>query len=164
MMPNNLKNIGRMSLNKLLIIACVLISPYSFAQKKKKKTPEVIEYPAMKVIEKDTVIIFTLEQARELSKENEERKKLLSDIKIMSSQMKFKDSVIRMQEKQVLDLKLVKFDYDEIVKQMQRQQQACSDEKAILNDEISKQRRHKNLSIGAGILSFGTLLYFYIHK
>lgn len=163
-MPNNLKNIGRMSLNKLLIIACVLIAPYSFAQKKKKKNPEVIEYPAMKVIEKDTVIIFTLEQARELSKENEERKKLLSDIKIMSSQIKFKDSVIRMQEKQVLDLKLVKFDYDEIVKQMQRQQQVCSDEKAILNDEISKQRRHKNLSIGAGILSFGTLLYFYIHK
>lgn len=163
-MPNKLKNIGRMSLNKLLIIACVLISPYSFAQKKKKKNLEVIEYPAMKVIEKDTVIIFTLEQARDLSEKNEQRKKLEAEAKITKSQLEFKDSIITMQIKQVLDLKLVKFDYDELVKQMQRQQQTCSDEKSILNNEIRKQRRHKNLSIGAGVLSFGTLLYFYIHK
>ncbi len=163
-MQNNLKNIGEMSLNKLLIVLCLLISGYSVAQKRKKKQVDVIEYPALKVIEKDTVIIFTLEQARDLSKGNEERKKLEADARVTASQLKFKDSVIKMQEKQVLDLKLVKFDYDEIVKQMQRQQQACSDEKAILNNEISKQRRHKHLSIGASILSFGTLLYFYIHK
>lgn len=163
-MQNRLNNIGRMSLSKLLIILCVLIAPYSFGQRKSKKATDAIQYPAMKVIEKDTVIIFTLEQARDLSEKNEQRKKLEADAKITTSQMKFKDSIIRMQETQITDLKLVKFDYDELVKQMNRQQQTCSDEKSILHREIRKQRRQKIASIGVGVLSFGTLLYFYIHK
>jgi hypothetical protein len=164
MMHSSSKDIGkRYFLNSTFLLFAISISFTSFAQRKKKVMIQV-QYPVVRVIEKDSVMIFTLEQTKELAKINEERLKLLSNVRITNSQLKFKDSIIRMQETQIFDLKLVKFDYDEIVKQMQRQQKAFIDEKAILNREVKRQRRQKYASIGSGILSFGTLLYFYIHK
>jgi predicted nucleic acid-binding Zn ribbon protein len=157
-MQNNWKNTGRMRLSKLIYAALFAVIPMVVLGQKK------VEYPAVKVIEKDTVVIFLMDQAKDIAKQNEERKKLKSDVKIMNEQLKFKDSIITMQETQLLDFRMIKFDYDEIVKQMARQQKTCNDEKALLDKEIRKQRRQKFASIGVGVLSFGTLLYFYIHK
>lgn len=164
-MQNNWKNIGEMSFRKnLILIGCVLLSFHSLGQKRKKKEPEKVVYPQVTLVGKDTLMLFTLDQTKQMAKDNEERKKLKQVVFNQNSQMKFKDSIILMQETQLTDLKLIKFDYDLIVEQMKVQQQICSDEKAVLNREIRKQRRHKIYAISGGILSFGTMLYFYIYK
>ena len=164
MMQSSYRNTGRMSLRNSALLTIGLCSAiHSFGQKK-KKVKEPVEYPIVKVLDKDSVMIFTIEQSRELARRNEERLKLQSDAKITKSQMNFKDSIILKQQKEITDLMLIKFDYDQVVKEMARQQKICSDEKVVLNNAIDKQRRHKNISILSGVLSFGTMLYFYIHK
>ena len=164
-MQNKLKIIGKMSLSKYLVfIGCVFIALPSIAQKRKAKKKEPVVYPVTKVLDKDSVIIFTLDQGKELAKINEDRKRLQQLNKKCEFQLKFKDSIILLQEKQIVDYQSIKFDYDLMVKQMNRMQQLCGDEKKILNKEIKKQKRQKWASIGVGVSSFVILSYFYIHK
>lgn len=164
-MQNNLKSIGRMSLSKYFLwIGCVLITLPSIAQKRKAKQKEPVMYPVTKVLEKDSVIIFTLDQGRELARINEDKKRLEKLNKKCEFQLKFKDSIILLQEQQIVDYQSIKLDYDLIVKQMNRMQQLCGDEKKLLNKEIKKQKRQKWASIGIGVSSFAILSYFYTNK
>ena len=164
-MQNNLKSIGRMSLSRyLVLIGCIVIALPSIAQKRKAKQKEPVIYPVTKVLEKDSVIIFTIDQGRELARINEDRKRLMKLNKKCEFQLKFKDSIILLQEQQIVDYQSIKLDYDLIVKQMNRVQQLCGDEKKLLNKEIKKQKRQKLASISIAVSSFVILSYFYIHK
>jgi hypothetical protein len=116
------------------------------------------------LIGKDSVIIFTLDQGKELAKINEDRKRLEKLNKKCEFQLKFKDSIILLQEQQIVDYQSIKLDYDLMVKQMNRMQQLCGDEKKLLNKEIKKQKRQKWASIGIGVSSFAILSYFYTNK
>jgi len=165
MIQKNLKSIGKMSFNRfILVLSCLTLSFYSVCQKRKNKSKTLIEYPQVKLIGKDTVMIFTLDQSREIARNNEDRKRLYELNRITNSQLQFKDSIILMQESQIVDLRLIKIENDHILEQMKRQQQVFKDEKDILKREIRRQRRHKVLSTSGGVLSFAIILYFYINK
>ena len=159
-MQKNLKNTGGMNSKTKLLIASLFCSMISFSQTR----PMELNYPVVKVINKDSVIIFTLDQGRTLAKKNETVKKLEIDARIMESQISLKDSIISFQQNQINDYRSVQIAYDVIMKEMKHQQKVCSDEREFLNKEIKRQRRHKNIAILSGVSCFGILSYFYITK
>lgn len=125
---------------------------------------ETTKYPQVKVIDKDTVVMFTFAQGKQLAKVNEDKKRLSEMNLLMKKQLSEQDTIIQNQSIQLENYAQIKIDYDEIVKQKTFIESTCIDEKEILNDEIKRQKRHKWFGISGGILISGIITYFYITK
>lgn len=149
--------------NLILTAFCLIFSFHSVAQKR-KKIKKTIQYPFVKVIGKDTITMLTMNHIREINQKDIQRMESMLELNHIESKLKFKDSIILMQETKIADLLLIKYDYDLVVKEIAREKRIYNENLIELNSEIIKQRKHKRIAICSGVLSLGTILYFYIHK
>jgi peptidoglycan hydrolase CwlO-like protein len=112
----------------------------------------------------DTVLAFTLAQARKLSVFNEERKECLDLKSDLESQIKELEKVKQEQDKQLLNMDKVQKDYNDILVAVKDNKALCDSEKKILETQRDDQIKYKRFSIGVGILTTFFMTYLYITK
>lgn len=137
-------------------IALILTAFVSIAQKD--------PYPKVIIYQTDTVLAFTLKQARQLSVFNEERKECLDVKKDLESQIKEFQRIDKEQKGQLANMDKVKKDYDEVVKATNENKTLCESEKSILKSQRNDQIKYKWFSIGVGSLTTLFMTYLYITK
>jgi len=115
-------------------------------------------YPKMLIIEPDTVIAFTIEQSRELSRRNEELKKLRADAIDLENGLSVCKASIQNREDKIRDYEALVRTYDEEIFRLERLIEIAEEEKKLKDEEIQKQKTQKWVAIGVGIL--GTILGF----
>lgn len=138
------------------VILFLMLSFYSTAQKE--------PYPKVIIVESDTVLAFTLNQARQLSVFNEERKECLDIKSDLEGQLSQFEKVNAEQKQQLANLEKVKIDYDIIVKATNENKALCETEKNILRTQRNDQVKYKWFSIGVGSLTTLFMTYLYVTK
>lgn len=121
-------------------------------------------YPKVIVHETDTVLAFSLAQARKLSVFNEERKECLDLQTDLESQIKELERIKTENEKQLTNMDKVKKDYDDILVAIKENKSLCETEKNILKTQRDDQIQHKWFAIGAGTLTTFFMTYLWITK
>jgi hypothetical protein len=121
-------------------------------------------YPKVVIYQTDTVLAFTLKQARQLSVFNEERKECLDVRKDLETQIREFERIDKEQKGQLVNLEKVKKDYDDVVKATNENKSLCESEKQILKTQRNDQIKYKWFSIGAGTLTTLFMTYLYITK
>lgn len=109
------------------------------------------EYPKTSVIGKDTVLIFSQEQAKKIAQWNEERKYCIENEELLELLIQEKDTIIKHLSKQVEDFTIVEHRYKDIIKGKDDLQEICEQEKKIIHKEVKRQKRHKWIAIISGI-------------
>jgi len=109
------------------------------------------EYPKTSVIGKDTVLIFSQDQAKKIAQCNEERKYCIENEELLELLIKEKDTIIKHLSKQVEDFTIVEERYKDIIKGKDDLQEICEQEKKIIHKEVKRQKRHKWIAIVSGI-------------
>jgi len=143
-----------MKLNNIIVF--LVFGFISMAQKE--------PYPRVIIHEEDTVLGFTLKQARQLSVFNEERKECLDVKQDLEGQIKEFNRVNTEQKGQIANLEKVKKDYDDVVKAINDNKALCESEKGIIKTQRNDQIKYKWFSIGAGSLTTLFMTYLYITK
>ena len=143
-----------MKLNNLILF--LVVGLFSLAQKE--------PYPKVVIYESDTVLAFTLKQARQLSVFNEERKECLDVKNDLEGQIKEFQRIDKEQKGQLANMDKVKKDYDEVVKATNDNKALCESEKNILKTQRNDQIKYKWFSIGVGSLTTLFMTYLYITK
>ena len=116
-------------------------------------------YPLLSTYEGDTVLIFSIEQGRYLTKSNEERKYFENLVRECEQEISVHRELTKKQDSVITNLQLVKDDYIIIVRTKEELIDICEIEKELLNDEVKKQKRHKWVAIISGsILTVLSLL------
>lgn len=125
---------------------------------------QIEPYPKVIVHNSDTVLAFTLLQARRLSVFNEERKECL-DIKTdLEAQIKELERVKKENEKQLLNMDKVQKDYNDILSAVKENKSLCESEKKIIENQRDDQIKYKWFSIGVGTLTTVFMTYLWITK
>lgn len=140
---------------------CVLIvfmTSAAFSQMKTTIYPKVIVY------DKDTVIIFSIEQGKKLAELNEDRKECFENNEILKLEIKQKDIIISEEKDKVVNYDKIVENYNEILKAKKDIQDLCNSEKQILTHEISKRNKHKWFAIIGGTITTGFMTYLWITK
>jgi len=109
-------------------------------------------YPYVTVLDKDTVIVFSFRQGIELSLRNEDLKKYIKLNELNNKEIEFKDSLLIVQNKKVQEHRDIINAKDKIIENKDILISLCDDEKDILKKEISRQKRHKWIALGGGVL------------
>jgi hypothetical protein len=157
-MQNNLKYILGMKLNSLLYcFLCVFFAFGAFSQSKQT-------YPSTEVINKDTVIIFSLEQARKIAHINESNKECLLISNIQQKEIAAKDSIISIMKSTVINFEEINRRNKIIVESKDKQIEAYLDQQNSLERQIKTQSRNKWFAIIGGALSTGFMTYLYFVK
>lgn len=143
-----------MKLSSLIVF--LILGFFSIAQKE--------PYPKVVIYETDTVLAFTLKQARQLSVFNEERKECLDIKSDLEGQLKEFQRVNSEQKGQLANLEKIKKDYDDVVKATNENKSLCETEKQILKSQRNDQIKYKWFSIGVGSLTTLFMTYLYITK
>lgn len=143
-----------MKLSSLIVF--LILGFFSIAQKE--------PYPKVVIYETDTVLAFTLKQARQLSVFNEERKECLDIKSDLEGQIKEFQRVNSEQKGQLANLEKIKKDYDDVVKATNENKSLCETEKGILKSQRNDQIKYKWFSIGVGSLTTLFMTYLYITK
>jgi hypothetical protein len=130
--------------NLIKTIICVFALQLCYAQTKTK-------YPSVIVIEKDTIVCFTTEQAKQMGVWNEQRKECvelrINDNEKISELKKITTTqigIISNLENEIIQHKKNIEDKDKLIG-------VCEDEKKSLTKEIRKQKRGKWIAIIGGI-------------
>lgn len=109
------------------------------------------EYPIISKIDKDSVIIFTIKQGRELVKINEEKKECLELNDILNQEIIQKDTIIYAQSKKIENYKGIVSEKDVIIANKEELTKICEQEKTMLKKEIRKQKVGKWIAIASGV-------------
>lgn len=109
------------------------------------------QYPKTTVIEEDTVLIFSQEQANKIAQWNEERKYCKDNSILLELEINQKDTIINHLEGKLSEFNIIEDKYKEIIKGKDDLQDICKQEKNILNKEIKRQKRHKWIAIISGV-------------
>lgn len=121
-------------------------------------------YPKVIVHNADTVLAFTLTQARKLSVFNEERKECLDIQKDLKSQINELERISKEQKGQLANMDKIQADYNDIVKAVNENRHICDAEKKIIETQRNDQRKYKWFSIGVGSLTTVFMTYLWITK
>lgn len=125
---------------------------------------QVEPYPKVIVHNSDTVLAFTLAQARKLSVFNEERKECLDLKTDLESQIKELERIKNENEKQLINLNKVQKDYNDVVNAIKENKSLCESEKKIIENQRDDQIKYKWFSIGVGTLTTFFMTYLWITK
>ena len=109
------------------------------------------EYPKTSVIDEDTVLIFSQEQANKIAIWNEERKYCVENSDLLKLEINQKDTIIYSLEGKLYEFSIIEDKYKNIIKSKDDLKNICEQEKKILNKEIKRQKRHKFIAIIGGI-------------
>ena len=141
---NKLKTIGKNNLINQIKSFCLLLFfllPFlSYGQK----------YPLVKFDGKDTLIVFSIAQGKQLIVQNEERLKDKEIIRLNVAQISQQDTIIASQDIQINNLLLINTNYVNIIKQKDDLISICETEKKILDKEVKRQKRQKIIAIIGG--------------
>jgi DNA repair exonuclease SbcCD ATPase subunit len=128
-------------MNYLISFFVLLLTFFSYGQ----------EYPKTSVIDKDTVLIFSQEQAKKIAQWNEERKYCIENEELLELLIQEKDTIIKHLSKQVEDFTIVEHRYNDIIKEKDDLQEIYEQENKIIHKEVKRQKRHKWIAIFSGI-------------
>lgn len=142
----------------VMVFFAVICSFHAFSQS------SVIQYPSVNVINEDTLIMFKIEQAKQLSVWNEERKECLELNNVINQEMIQKDIIISAQRREIDNYKQIVIDNDIIVKQTNDLLSICNLEKTSLQKEVKRQRRQKIGAITGGVLGIAIMTTLLIIK
>jgi hypothetical protein len=130
--------------NLISILFLVFFTQITYAQIKSN-------YPKVMLVEKDTLICFTTQQAKQMAIWNEKRKECVElskndneKIAELNNISITKDSIIYNLENEVIQYKKTITDKESLIA-------ICEDEKTSLKREIRKQRRGKWIAIICGV-------------
>ena len=153
----NLKNIGKMRLSNICFFIVFLTSA-AFSQVKTTIYPKVIVY------DKDTVILFSIEQGKKLAELNEDRKECFENNEIYKLEIEQKDIIITQEKGKVVNYDKIVKDYNDILKAKKDLEEFRKVEKQILTDEIKKKNKHKWYAIIGGSITTAFMTYLWITK
>lgn len=157
-MQNNWKHTLGMKLNSsICCFLCVFFAFGAFSQSKQI-------YPSTEVINKDTVIIFSLSQAKKLAQINEFNKECLLISNIQKKEIAAKDSIISIMKLTVINFEEINRRNKIIVESKDKQIEAYLDQQNSLERQIKTQSRNKWFAIIGGALSTGFMTYLYFVK
>jgi hypothetical protein len=129
--------------NLINVLIIIFICNFTYSQSNKK-------YPSVIVVNKDSLVCFTIEQSKQMAIWNEQRKECLElqveDKKIIEEFIKLKQTqfgIISNLENETILLKKTIKDKDNLLR-------VCEDEKVVLNREIRKQKTGKWIAILGG--------------
>lgn len=109
-------------------------------------------YPVTSVINNDTVLIFSQEQANKIAQWNEERKYCIESKSLLELEIEQKDTIINSLEAEINSFIGIEKNYKEIIKTKEELQGICNDEKDVLHKEVKRQKRHKWIAILSGAI------------
>lgn len=122
------------------------------------------DYPKVIVIENDTCLIFTMEQARKLTEWDLLYEECSIKRKLNSSEIAFKDSIISLQESKLNSYKNIEANYNLIVIKNNDIRQLYFEEKNILLSQLKKERRKKVVNSVLGIAGTAIMTILYLLK
>ena len=147
MIQNKLNTIGKTNLIDKIKAGCLLLvfllPLISYGQK----------YPLVKFDGKDTLLIFTIVQGKQLIAQNEERLKDKQIISLNVGQIRQQDTIIASQNTKINNLLLMNTKYVDIIKQKDDLSSICEAEKSMLDKEIKRQKRQKWIAIIGGAIA-----------
>jgi len=151
---NKLKTIGKNNLINSIKGFCLflffLLPFLSYGQK----------YPLVKFDGKDTLIVFSIAQGKQLIAQNEERLKDKQLILLNVAQISQQDTIIASQDKQINNLLLINTNYVNIIKQKDDLISISETEKKILEKEVKRQKRQKVIAIiGGSVVSILSIVF-----
>jgi len=133
--------------NKILSILFAVMFSSVFAQ----------DYPKMVVIDKDSCVIFTLEQSREMIIWDVEYNECKDERKILLEEIALKDSVIVNTKTMVNEYNEILELYNGIKAEKDTLIQLHIEEKQLLEKQIKKQKIQKFISSSIGVLTTSLL-------
>jgi hypothetical protein len=136
---------------------CVFFAFGAFSQSKQI-------YPSVEIIKQDTVIIFSLEQARKIAHINESNKECLLISNIQQKEIAAKDSIISTMNLTVLNFEEISRKNKIIQESKDKQITAYLDQQNSLERQIKTQSRNKWFAIIGGALSTSFMTYIYFVK
>lgn len=139
-----LKIIGKMSLNRLILILALMLCQFSYAQSDSLKYPKVI------IFDGDTVTVFSMEQSLELAKRNEQLKECNTLYTISESQISKQNTIVKTQKEKISNLEQIVKDYKDISNAKDDKLDICELEKSDLKEEVERQKKHKIIAIISG--------------
>jgi hypothetical protein len=110
------------------------------------------KYPLVKFDGKDTIIVFSIAQGKQLIAQNEERLKDKELISLNVAQISQQDTIIASQDIKIKNLLLMNTNYVIIIKQKDDLISISETEKKILDKEIKRQKRQKIIAIIGGAI------------
>ena len=149
-----MKTIGKNNLINSIKGFCLLlffVLPFlSYGQK----------YPLVKFDGKDTLIVFSIAQGKQLIAQNEERLKDKQLILLNVAQISQQDTIIASQDTQINNLLLINTNYVNIIKQKDDLISISETEKKILEKEVKRQKRQKVIAIiGGSVVSILSIVF-----
>lgn len=118
------------------------------------------KYPLVKFDGKDTLIVFSIAQGKQLIAQNEERLKDKQLILLNVAQISQQDTIIASQDKQINNLLLINTNYVNIIKQKDDLISISETEKKILEKEVKRQKRQKVIAIiGGSVVSILSIVF-----
>jgi hypothetical protein len=118
------------------------------------------KYPYVIVIDKDSCVVFSISQAKELIKKDEERKYLKEVNDIQIKELSEMNKIVITQQDVIKNKDIIIDEKQKISKEKDGLLVVCEQDKDILNDEIKKQRNGKRIAILTAIL-IGALGFFF---
>jgi hypothetical protein len=150
--------IGKMNLmrnNLIFLVLCVFFIVFNTTAQK---------YPKTLVISQDTLVCFTLKQAKKLAIINEENKMLKENLTLSENEISKLNKINLSQSEIIENSKEIDTKYHELLNSYEVEKKANDRVKSMLQRRIIKQTIYKYLAIGAGVLTSGFLTYKLVTK
>lgn len=138
-------------INTIFLIC--LFTPICFTQIKTK-------YPSAIVLDKDSLMCFTLTQSKQLAVWNENRKECIEIQKQENNKFIELDKITKAQKKVIDNLEQEIIHYKSTIEDKNKLMSVFEDEKNTLKKEVKKQRRGKIIAIIGGLGLFILTIVF----
>lgn len=138
-----MKNIGKMNLKINIFI--IFISVFSLVSGQKK-------YPVLNIIDKDTCLIFTINQGRDLIKKDEQRKHLLEVNSIQEKEIIKRDTLINSQNKKIINFEKAIKENNDIKARKDSLITICETEKSNFKKDVRIQKNYKWVAIVSAVV------------
>lgn len=157
-MKRELPTIGKMNLmrnNLIFLVLCGFFTPFNITAQK---------YPKTLVISQDTLVCFSVKQAKQLALINEENKMLKQTLSITDEQLVKLHEINTTQSEIIENTNKIELKYKELLNTYEVEKKTNDRIKSMLQRKVIKQTIYKYLAIGAGVLTSGFLTYKLITK
>jgi hypothetical protein len=141
-------------MSKLIYIFFILVTTISYSQ----------EYPKVIVLEKDTCIVFTLEQGKKLIEWDIMFEECIVNLELTLNESILKDSIISNQNFQISEYQKIDSLYQQISVENREIKLLYEEETKLLKKQLKKQKRQTFFASALGIISAAVLTTLIIIK